>query len=669
MAQTEPNLNIALAGILQRMAKKSLLRPEHTNVIRGEPMLQPDILITAEGRSPVIVEAEFMPAQAVEAEALSRLSKEIVDDARPVEAVVALRYPANLKDAVELGEALQNAALEYAFFQESRRGQTDLQPPERFPKEGWLRGSPEDIADLIRMISVPQKEIEEAADALERSIEDAAVHLDAAAETRHEADKKIAAALGMSNVQQTRKMAAAVIVNALAFHERIAGMHPEIEPLFNVFEQSRLNLKDSVLDAWKKILEIDYYPIFSIAQGILKQMPADLAQAILHKLRPAAQSALVTNAHELTGRVFQRLISDRKYLAAFYTLPESAALLARLAVSKMREVNWGKRKKISRLKIADLACGTGALLSAVYEQIASLHERAGGNLKKLHPVMMQNVLHGCDVMPSAAHITSASLASANPKLALYDSQIYAMPFGRQKDNTVRIGSLELLTRSHVKPLFRTSDPAKSAGEKEDVAADRDDVNIPDESCDLVIMNPPFTRTTAAGGPYTGTYAAAFAAFGADIDEQKDMAARMKKQSKDTCYHGNAGMGSAFAALGDKKLKPGGVMGLVLPLTAVSGKSWTKMRAMFAQNYTDIDILSIAAAKSDMVSFSSDTKIAEVLIIARKNGASQTSRHVTSRGRNGRCARPFHLFAPTASDFSAFVSNRKTAAKKRFSTGS
>ena len=41
------------------------------------------------------------------------------------------------------------------------------------------------------------------------------------------------------------------------------------------------------------------------------------------------------NAHDLTGRIFQRLIADRKYLATFYTLPASAALLARLAVAKL----------------------------------------------------------------------------------------------------------------------------------------------------------------------------------------------------------------------------------------------------------------------------------------------------------------------------------------------
>ena len=40
--------------------------------------------------------------------------------------------------------------------------------------------------------------------------------------------------------------------------------------------------------------------------------------------------------------------------------------------------------------------------------------------------------------------------------------------------------------------------------------------------------------------------------------------------KDTCYHGNAGIASAFAALAHKKLKPGGVLALVLALSAGCG---------------------------------------------------------------------------------------------------
>ena len=142
----------------------------------------------------------------------------------------------------------------------------------------------------------------------------------------------------------------------------------------------------------------------------------------------------------VAGRIFQRLIADRKYLATFYTLPASAALLARLAVAKMEGVDWSSAEAIGRLRIGDLACGTGALLSAVYEQIAARHERAGGDLAALHPVMMEEVLYGCDVMPSAVHITGSTLSGIEPAVLFNESRLYTIPYGRMKDDSVMIGS-------------------------------------------------------------------------------------------------------------------------------------------------------------------------------------------------------------------------------------
>ena len=53
--------------------------------------------------------------------------------------------------------------------------------------------------------------------------------------------------------------------------------------------------------------------------------------------------------------------------------------------------------------------------------------------------------------------------------------------------------------------------------------------------------------------------------------------------KNTCYHGNAGIASAFAALAHKKLKPGGVLALVLPLSVSAGLSWQGFRKMLARS--------------------------------------------------------------------------------------
>ena len=616
--QTEPNANNALGILLQGMMHGCSIRSENTQAIVGQAGLQPDIVITEAGRAPIIVEAEFEPARTVESDAEARLGLEVEDGRRTVEAVIALKYPESVADADDLNAALSEARLSYCvlYAEESET---------RFPESGWLSGSVSDLADLVRLVSVPQKAVNDAADALERGIERVAAILDELDAQQSYATMEIANLLGMSNVPQTRRMACAIIANALVFHGRIAGMHQGVKPLHQVCGPDVANPQAETLAAWSEILKVNYWPIFAVGKDILDQIPAGPAARILNTLELTASevnSAGVENSHDLTGRIFQKLIADRKYLATFYTLPASAALLARLAVAKMQDIDWSDPDAIGKFRIGDFACGTGALLSAAYEQIAARHERAGGDPAALHANMMEEVLYGCDVLPSAVHITSSTLSGAQPKVGFANSRIYTLPYGPLSDGTVAIGSLELLTRDSQLTQTNFTDPALRTGSIGEQTAAQVMVDIPHEGFDMVIMNPPFTRNVTREGAYSETVAAAFAAFEASEADQRQMAKRMEVLKKDTCYHGNAGISSAFAALGEKKLKPGGVLALVLPLSAASGLSWQGFRQMLADDFTDLTVLSIAANGRDM-SFSSETGMGECLVVARKRKAEES----------------------------------------------
>ena len=607
---TEPSANNDLADLLRPILPGWEVRSENTQVISGHPGLQPDILITAQGRSPVVIEAEYMPAHTVEAEARSRLGLSVTIHPRSIEAVVALRYPEEVRDAANLLTALANARVSYAVFTEDGK---------RFPESGWLDGSPIDLADLIRLMSVPQRAVNAAATALEKGIDRAANILNDMSKLRPGITADIARLLGMRDVPQTRRMAGAIIANALVFHERIAGMHDGVKPTEMVCGPDAANPKGETLAAWTEILVVNYWPIFAIGKDILRQLPSGDAANILRTLQytvDEVNAAGVNSAHDLTGRIFQRLIADRKYLATFYTLPASAALLARLAVAKINSVDWSAAEAIGKLRIADFACGTGALLAAVYEQIAALHEGAGGDQAKLHPMMMEEALFGCDVMPSAIHITGSTLSGAQPAVQFFRSRLYTLPYGRQQDRSVAIGSLELLQSSATGVLFNTSDPALRTSSIGEETASYVIADVPDEGFDVVIMNPPFTSNTKHYDAGEGVVNAAFAAFDSSEEDQSRMANRLRQLAKDTCYHGHAGEGSVFAALADKKLRPNGVIALVLPFTAINGASWSRFRELIATKYNDITIVSIAANGHDM-SFSSDTGMAECLIIGRK----------------------------------------------------
>ena len=320
--QIEPSVNNALGILLQAMLSRSHVRSENTQTIEGHPGMHPDILVTAPGSAPVVLEAEYLPALNAETEAKDRLGLVVAETGRPIEAAIALRYPEEIGEADDLAAALKDARLSYCVFTEALRG------PDRFPESGWLEGSVEDLADLARLASAPQRAVRAAADSIERGIERVARILDEMNESRQGINVGIAGLLGMTNVPQTRRMACAIIANALVFHNRIAGMHENVKPLNLVCGPGVSDPQRETLDAWARILDINYWPIFAVGKDILAQLPASEAARVLGTLQMTAgeiSAAGMENSHDLTGRVFQRLIADRKYLATFYTLPASAA--------------------------------------------------------------------------------------------------------------------------------------------------------------------------------------------------------------------------------------------------------------------------------------------------------------------------------------------------------
>src|SRR5258707_388623 len=82
----------------------------------------------------------------------------------------------------------------------------------------------------------------------------------------------------------------------------------------------------------------------------------------------------------------------------------------------------------------------------------------------------------------------------------------------------------------------------------------------------VAMNPPFVRPTGHEGNKIGVPVPMFAAFSSSDEEQYVMSSAMKRLTKGTSYHGNAGEASAFLVIADRKLKAGGTVALVMPLS-------------------------------------------------------------------------------------------------------
>ena len=154
--------------------------------------------------------------------------------------------------------------------------------------------------------------------------------------------------------EQTDAMAALTLAGALSFHDMAAESKPEkgIRRIGNVVFGNVADVA-ALLDAWESILDVNYFPIFGPAKEILANLPSDKAPHIMGELH-AANSRMramgLNNSPDLHGQVFQRLIADRKKLAAFYTKPAAAALLAAVTVpDRVGRRKVGQRRPHSRL--------------------------------------------------------------------------------------------------------------------------------------------------------------------------------------------------------------------------------------------------------------------------------------------------------------------------------
>ena len=259
----------------------------------------------------------------------------------------------------------------------------------------------------------------------------------------------------------------------------------------------------------------------------------------------------------------------------------------------MRGVDWSDPEAIGRLRVADFACGTGALLSAVYEQIAARYERTGGSPRRLAPGDDGGGAVRLRRYPlSRPHHRLHSDPASSRGIGFEDSRVYNLPYGRQPDGGVKIGSLELLQSSGaILTLFNTSDPAQRTGSAGEETATQIIAEMPDKSYDLVIMNPPFTR---AGSDWEGSgrqedYIKQFRGLSTTLETQTEMSQQLRRYAKGTCTHGYAGIASAFAALADKKLRYGGVLALVMPsIRRCRDLSWQGFRADAGEQIYGLD---------------------------------------------------------------------------------
>ena len=210
-----------------------------------------------------------------------------------------------------------------------------------------------------------------------------------------------------------------------------------------------------------------------MARDVVKELSEVEAAAVLGECARTAAVVLNTGAvgrHDLAGRVFNRLISERKLLAAFYTSIPASSLLAGLALPKdrWRQVDWNDIEALSRLRVVDPACGTGTLLMAAYRQIVENSSAVTAdifNTSLLHKALVG----GCDSRGrrrAGCHSPDRSNACGNvPTVRFEQMQLHTLRLGRDLSEKIWLGSLELAARSRNSILLLYNHRTDRGGER------------------------------------------------------------------------------------------------------------------------------------------------------------------------------------------------------------
>ena len=584
--------------------------------------LTPDIMAMRQGRETVAIEAKSHDEdiKAGVEQLRERFGLELEPDFQRVsETLVAgmvIKYPESVQNvsSTELEHALAHTnEIEYCVVTEDDEG--------NFPKSGYAKGSLRDIANALHIGASPTKKIREVAKVYSKGMDAYSKRIARSIEERPALGDMLAEIIGKDADVETCKTACVFVIDAFIFQDAVAGKEgfKEVRRLAHYDEPDKLINYKGIIRNWLQILKENYVPIFKDAVAIVKilrEYDETMARRVLKGLLKTAidiSNFHLQQVHEIGGELFQDLVVDRDNVKAHYTRPESATLLSSLVCPDIDVDNLPK--------VADYACGTGALLNGVYKRIQQLYEqKTGKSSQEIHREMVENNLAASDIYPHATHLTFTAMAATHPTTTLGSTRVITAPYGKREGGGFLTGSLELLDTQQLNLLTLGTMAEQIIGDT-DIATVDYKLEFPDGEMDIIIINPPFSRSADNA---TGKGKSAFKAKNRSKEEQKEMTAALNKKSP-RIAHGSNGLGSWFVDMSDRKLKTGGTMGFILLSTTLMGASTKKLRRMLAEEYHDVIVITIAQNDGYDSAFSHDTNLRECIVVATKGVGANTGR--------------------------------------------
>ena len=609
-------VNGELAKILSDFAS---LRIVSEGTLRGTGGNAPDLLIIPHpGQSRAVsIEAKIGTSAAQRNAALADAQRRLTNFPN-VYAAIALCYPDDIANA---GDNVQMAEMLYC-----ARNLEFVEVTENGPVGEWQKGSWLALATAViyagegiaqRVVTTINEAIEEAMISLsDVSRERIAQALDLPGKRLIVAGRPAVNEDGNPIYDYTNpaKIGCLLLLNGIMMQSRLidAGVFSKygvrIESPEICMQRDAPQL--AFIENWQAIRKIDYHPIYNAALQTLLSLTDHWSikrmLGALYKGVADVTSNVSDIRSDLAGRIYHRLLDTAPFDGSYYTSTPAAILLARLALPS-DFIDWSDPEEVIKLKICDPACGTGTLLMAAAQVCRERHIVANGNgstddLMHLH--MVEDILNGMDINLSAAHLAASMLTLTNPKVDFNRMGIYRAKFGVERNSGSNgskawLGSLEMLQGNE--PRLHFPDFERSGG-------DGEEDTYPDlhNKCDLVIMNPPFTRDSLRHDQFSRE----------DELEMKRAERRLLDRHPDGKSVHRSSASGMFNLLADELGKDSGsTFAKVMSVAEGTGVSAQPARAYLNEKWQVETV--VTSHDPRRIYFSENTSITESLLVARR----------------------------------------------------
>ena len=435
-------------------------------------------------------------------------------------------------------------------------------------------------------------------------------------------------------------IAALLMMNAAMLHQRIsAGRWLDGVESLDVIKNSN-NAVSEIKDQWNTIRARDFRPVIEPALEAIRAVErtgrtGGLVMAVRHIAKEAKELAdsYADLGADHAGPLFNRVMGNQASDGAYFTRPVAASIAARLTLDALGEQDWTDEETWRSHKTADLACGSGTLLTAMLTEMKRRAREQGATeneIGRLQKTAVEDTLKGMDINPIALQLAASQLTTGNQDFGYRRMGLHRMPYGPDASDPTKVsaGTLELLGQKAIVSRNSELGLADDRIASEEVwtqggEAMEDAVDAVRSGVRIVIMNPPFTNRSKMGEKFPKVTQQALRS---RADEMERVLVRNDTALRD--FVDKNALEPLFTTLADKCLKDAGaVLTMINPTAALCAPSALEKRRILSQRFHIHTVLT--CHQPGQTNMSQNTNINESIIVAtRHDGTKPATRFIS-----------------------------------------